>query len=214
MKHGITFALALTLTAQQNDQTRISVDVTRGNMLFTQARIDGQPITLLVDTGAERTLLTEATVERLHLPRDLQHATRTFGIGSPTATWDAKLANGIVLGATHFPVDSVTVGRFTIHEVAGGSADGLLGADIMLAFDIDLDLPARRITSTALLNSVPRLDQGLLFTRRFAAMAATLKPGWSICGKASICIMAVRIFGSLNRQQLPRQFGVKLGQRE
>src|ERR1700676_4195536 len=32
-------------------------------------------------------------------------------------------------------------------------------------------------------------------------MAATLKPGWSICRKASICIMAVRI-------------GVKLGQRE
>ena len=30
--------------------------------------------------------------------------------------------------------------------MAGGSADGLLGADILLAFDIDLDLPARRIT--------------------------------------------------------------------
>ena len=118
----------------------------RGNMLFVQAKIDEEPVTLLVDTGAERTLLTEAAVDRLHLPRDLQHATRTLGIGSPTATWDARLPNGIVLGATHFPVDSVTVGRFGIHEVAGGSADGLLGADILLAFDIDLDLPARRIT--------------------------------------------------------------------
>ncbi len=43
-------------------------------------------------------------------------------------------------------MDSVTVGHFAIHEVAGGSADGLLGADILLAFDIDLDLPAHRIT--------------------------------------------------------------------
>jgi len=35
MKHGIAFALALTLAAQQSDQTRISVDVTRVNLLFT-----------------------------------------------------------------------------------------------------------------------------------------------------------------------------------
>ena len=115
-------------------------------MLFVQATIGGAPVTLLVDTGAERTLLTEAAVDRLRLPRDFQHATRTFGIGSPTATWDARLPDGMVLGGTHFPVDSVTVGHFGIDNVAGGSADGLLGADILLAFDLDLDLPAQRIT--------------------------------------------------------------------
>ena len=119
---------------------------TRGNMLFVEAKIGDEQVTLLVDTGAERTLLTEAAVERLHLPRDLQHATRTFGIGSPTATWDAKLPTGMVLGSTRFPVDSVTVGRFGINEVAGNGADGLLGADILLAFDLDLDLRAQRVT--------------------------------------------------------------------
>lgn len=31
-------------------------------------------------------------------------------------------------------------------EVAGGAPDGLLGADILLAFDVDLDLPAHQIT--------------------------------------------------------------------
>ena len=118
----------------------------RGNLLFVLAKINGSDATLLVDTGAERTLLTEAAVERLRLPRDLRHATRTYGIGSPTASWDARLPNGIVLGATSFPVDTVTVGRFGINEVAGGSADGLLGADILLAFDIDLDVPGRRMT--------------------------------------------------------------------
>jgi predicted aspartyl protease len=115
-------------------------------MLFTEARIDGKPVTLLVDTGAERTLLTEATVERLHLARDLQHATRTYGIGSPTATWDAKLPDGIVLGGARIPVERVTVGSFGISEVAGNVVDGLLGADILLAFDIDLDLPEQEMT--------------------------------------------------------------------
>jgi predicted aspartyl protease len=119
---------------------------TRSNLLFVDARINDERVTLLVDTGAERTLLTEAAVDRLRLPRDPHHATRTFGIGSPTAAWDARLPNGIVLGPTRFPVDSVTVGHFGINQVAGGSADGLLGADILLAFDIDIDVPAHRIT--------------------------------------------------------------------
>jgi predicted aspartyl protease len=118
----------------------------RANMMFVRAKIDDEPVTLLVDTGAERTVLTEAAVDRLHLPRDLQHATRTIGIGSAIATWDARLPKGIVLGDTHFPVDSVSVGRFGIEQEDGGPADGLLGADILLAFDIDLDLPAQRIT--------------------------------------------------------------------
>jgi predicted aspartyl protease len=119
----------------------------RANLLFVQAKINDEPVMMLVDSGAERTLLTEATVARLHLPRDMQHATRTFGIGSPTATWDAKLPNGIVLGTTRFPMDTVTVGRFDINEGPGGTTvDGLLGADILLAFDIDLDLPARLVT--------------------------------------------------------------------
>jgi predicted aspartyl protease len=117
-----------------------------GNMVFTEAEIDGKSVKLLVDTGAERTLLTETTVERLHLARDLQHATRTYGIGSPTATWDAKLPDGIVLGGMRLPVDRVTVGRFGISEVAGHQVDGLLGADVLLGFDIDLDLPAQEMT--------------------------------------------------------------------
>lgn len=118
----------------------------RGNLLFVQASIGDAPVTLLLDTGAERTLLTEAVVDRLGLPRDPQHATQTFGIGSPTVAWDAKLPLGLTLGGTRFPVNRVSVGRFGIDRIAGGSADGLLGADILLAFDIDLDLPAGRLT--------------------------------------------------------------------
>lgn len=118
----------------------------RGNLVFVQATISGAPITLMVDTGAERTLLTEATVNRLKLPLDTTHATRTFGIGTPTSSFDAKLPDGLTLGGTRFPVDTVTVGKFAIDHAAGGSADGLLGADILLAFDMELDLPDSRVS--------------------------------------------------------------------
>jgi predicted aspartyl protease len=119
---------------------------THGDLLFVRGKVLGAPVFLLVDTGAERTLLTETAVDRLHLPRDLQHATRTYGIGSSTATWDAMLPDGLTLGGTRFPVDDVTVGRFDMMRFAGDMADGLLGADILLAFDIDLDVPNRRLT--------------------------------------------------------------------
>ena len=88
------------------------------NLLFVQAKIDDQPVTLLVDTGAERTLLTEAAVDRLHLPRDQQHCDAHLRHRQRTAAWDAKLPNGMVLGGTHFPVDSVTVGTFR-HQQGG-----------------------------------------------------------------------------------------------
>jgi predicted aspartyl protease len=119
---------------------------THGDLLFVRGKILGAPVLLLVDTGAERTLLTEAAVDRLHLPRDYHHATRTYGIGSSTASWDAALPDGLTLGGTRFPVENVTVGRFNMIHVAGDTADGLLGADILLAFDIDLDVPSHRLT--------------------------------------------------------------------
>src|SRR6185437_9803177 len=120
--------------------------VVRGNLVFVQATISGEPVTLMVDTGAERTLLTEATVNRLKLSLDTSHTTRTFGIGTPTQSYDAKLPDGLTLGGTRFPVDRVTVGKFAIDHAAGGSADGLLGADILLAFDMELDLPDSRVS--------------------------------------------------------------------
>jgi predicted aspartyl protease len=126
-------------------ETTMPVETHR-NMLFVHVTIDGQPVKLLVDTGAEKTLLTEETVERLHLPRDYTHATRTYGIGDATAAWDALLPHGMVLGGVDFPVDRVTVGRFGITAVGGHAADGLLGADILLAYDLDLDLPQGQLS--------------------------------------------------------------------
>ena len=139
--------------------------VVRGNLVFVQATISGSPVTLMVDTGAERTLLTEATVNRLGLPLDKSHATQTFGIGTPTQSYDAKLPDGLTLGGTRFPVDTVTVGKFAIEHAAGGSADGLLGADILLAFDMELDLPNSRVGLYARAASV---------SRRWAALEAAI----------------------------------------
>jgi predicted aspartyl protease len=118
---------------------------TRSNLMFITAVIAGQPVRLLVDTGAERTVLTQAAVARLGLAHDLHHLTRSFGIGGSSANWDADIS-GIVLGQTRFPVDHVAVGNFVIDHIDGPRTDGLLGADILLAFDMDIDGAQHRLT--------------------------------------------------------------------
>ena len=89
-----------------------------GNLMFVPGGIGGHPVRLLVDTGAERTVLTEAAVARLGLPHDLQHVTRTIGISGISTNRDAFVP-GIDLGGTHFPIDRVAVGNFSFQHIDG-----------------------------------------------------------------------------------------------
>lgn len=114
------------------------------NLLLVPARIKGHEVRLLVDTGAERTLLTEAAVKRLGLGRDGHH-TRSTGVGGSTTSWDASVP-GIELGDTVFPITHVAVGDFRISHLFPEAVDGLLGADILLGFELDIDIPDHRLT--------------------------------------------------------------------
>ena len=51
-----------------------------------------------------------------------------------------------MLGGVRFPVDRIAVGTFTLQTERGLNADGLLGADMLLAFDMDIDVPGSTLT--------------------------------------------------------------------
>lgn len=110
------------------------------NLMFVQVRFNDQPATMVLDTGAERTTLTESAVTRLRLRRDLRHAGSTTGIGGTSASYQAAL-DDFALGVFKLPVDAVSVGTFALPDIGNTHPDGLLGADILLAFDLDIDLP-------------------------------------------------------------------------
>ncbi|MGE0226477.1 MAG: retropepsin-like aspartic protease [Acetobacteraceae bacterium] len=110
-------------------------------LLAVPVGINGQWATLIVDTGAERTTLTEDAVERLGLARDPRYVTRSGGVGGVTMNADVKV-DDFVLGGTRLPVERLAVSRFG----AGLQADGLLGADILLAFDLDIDVPGGKLS--------------------------------------------------------------------
>lgn len=110
-------------------------------LLTVPVGINGEWVTLLVDTGAERSMITEETVERLKLPRDQRFVTRSAGVGGATQSADARI-DSMVLGGIAFPV-----GRLSVNRLGPGVPfDGLLGADILLAFDLDIDVPGGKLS--------------------------------------------------------------------
>jgi predicted aspartyl protease len=112
-------------------------------LLVVPAGINGRWVKLLVDTGAERTVLSADVVERLGLQRDEKTITRSTGVGGVYTAHDAIIP-GLVLGGVRFPVTRVSVGQFRFGP--GLAADGLLGSDVLLAFDLDIDVPGRNLT--------------------------------------------------------------------
>jgi len=110
-------------------------------LLTVPVGIAGQWVTLLVDTGAERSMITEETAERLKLTRDPRFMTRSAGVGGVMQSADARI-DGLILGGIAFPVERLSVNRLG----PGVPFDGLLGADILLAFDLDIDVPNGKLS--------------------------------------------------------------------
>jgi predicted aspartyl protease len=114
-------------------------------LLVVPAGINGQWVHLVVDSGAERTTLSAAVADRLALPQDARYKMRSLGVGGATTTTDVTV-DRLVLGAVRFPVERIATGTFNLQSPRGLNADGLLGADILLAFDLDIDVPGGKLT--------------------------------------------------------------------
>jgi predicted aspartyl protease len=115
------------------------------HLLVVPVGINGHWVRLIVDTGAERTTISQGTADRLGLPHDPRYVNRSVGIGGATTTTDV-IIDRLVLGTVHFPVSRIAVGTFKLQTARGLDADGLLGADILLAFDMDIDVPGGQLT--------------------------------------------------------------------
>ena len=105
-----------------------------------------RPLTLILDTGAELTVLTPAAAERIGAqpPRyEINHQLR--GIGSTLATREVELSS-FAAGDVALQWRRLLVAPVSIAAASTGALDGLLGADALSDFDIDLDLPHHRLT--------------------------------------------------------------------
>ena len=113
-----------------------------GNQPLVDIGINGGTVTLLLDTGAQSTVLTEAATQRLGLPADPTRSSTMRGVGGSATHANAMIAK-LQVGGVNF--GAVSIGVATFGRATSGY-DGLLGADLLGVFDVDLDLAHNAVT--------------------------------------------------------------------
>jgi predicted aspartyl protease len=113
-----------------------------GNQPLVEVKMDGRPVRLLFDTGAEGTLMTEDAVQRLELATDPDVTTMVHGVGGVSAHRNAMIGR-LSLGG-----ESITDHRLAVVKMPAEPTrkwEGLLGRDIISKYDLDVNFPAKRL---------------------------------------------------------------------
>lgn len=122
-----------------------------GGVITVPVEVNGITATFILDTGALRSIVTEAAVHRLDLARDEWVGTTMSGIGGietrPNADPRSLTLGGVPLVRRTLTHDnSLTVGVLPRTHAGNLVIDGMLGRDFLSLFDLDLDMPGRRLT--------------------------------------------------------------------
>lgn len=112
------------------------------------AEIGGRLVTMLLDTGAQGILLLPDAVSRLGLPAQPGRTTRLLGTGGARDA-PVVLLSGLTLAGAAIPGGYVPVTALLGVPVTDPPLAGLLGAPLLRAYDVELDLRASRLTLLA-----------------------------------------------------------------
>ena len=133
-------------------QERGSVPFTLvANRILVPLTVNGIDAAFVLDTGAERSLVTPDAVRRLGLASDQWVGTTMRGVGGivehPNADPRSLALGGVKLHRRTLNRDtSLTVGAMPGLAPNGVTVDGLLGRDFLSLFDLQLDMSADRLT--------------------------------------------------------------------
>ena len=145
------FLLASSVSAACIVEQRADIAVTLiGGQMLAAGRVDGKSVTFLIDTGAEKTLLSAAAVQRLGLARDEWISSHMEGIGGHERHPNAKLSSlelgGLKMRRRGTEIEpTISVAPLPFIAASNRAIDGLLGVDYLSSFDIDFDLRRGRM---------------------------------------------------------------------
>jgi predicted aspartyl protease len=120
--------------------------VERAGRFLVEAGINGEKRLFVIDTGSQKSVLTPAAADALNLPYDRTSAQRVIGVGDAVTANYPRIAS-ITLGATQWTdLRLPTTGADTFARMAEPALAGILGADILSRYDVELDFPAHTMT--------------------------------------------------------------------
>ncbi|MDR3532934.1 MAG: retroviral-like aspartic protease family protein [Rhodopila sp.] len=128
----------------------IPLDV-RGGAIIVPVEVNGLIASFILDTGAQRSVVTGDAVQRLGLARDQWVGTTMSGVGGVNHRANAD-PRSLTLGGVNLVRrtlnhdTSLTVGILPRTRIGDRVIDGLLGRDYLSVFDLDLDVPGRHLT--------------------------------------------------------------------
>jgi predicted aspartyl protease len=115
------------------------------NFLLVPAALDGGKVMMVVDTGAEASTVTPQTVESLGLAWAPSSAMLLGVSGQVRGNGTARLRQ-MDLGGLEQGGRALDVGRLPDLTGSARPVAGLLGADVLGGYDIELDLPHHAMT--------------------------------------------------------------------
>ena len=121
----------------------IPVSNERG-FISAPAIIEDKPATLLIDTGAETTMVTPSAITNLRLGPDRRRFSTINGAGGTIVSQNALLQS-LGVGGMETLDQSAAVGPLPVTQGSAMRASGLLGADWLSGFDVEFDLPHRAV---------------------------------------------------------------------
>ena len=118
---------------------------TLDNVPIVTLMANGVPLTLVLDTGAERTVLTPSAAQRVRAePPRIEFAKPLHGINGTVATREVELKS-FTAGDVTIPWRRALVAPIAITPALSSMVDGLLGADVLSSFSVDLDMAYHRM---------------------------------------------------------------------
>lgn len=113
-----------------------------GGAITAAVHLNGTPLTLVLDTGADRTVLSPAAVARAGVDAESGRVVEIVGATGRAAAREVTIPRLDVVGARVGPLAII------VHDVGVAGVDGLLGRDVLDYFTLTVDTAAGRAILT------------------------------------------------------------------
>ena len=111
------------------------------NQLFVDVAIDGSPEAMQLDTGAGITVISADVAGRLSIPHDFDRAADVRGAGGVDSALFIGQVDTLDVGGARFAKRDYPIVDMPERDGNNRLSGGLLGADVLSHFDVDLDIP-------------------------------------------------------------------------